>query len=112
MGILSGKRILVVEDESLIAIDLEETLRDHGAVVIGPAGSPSAALAEIERGDIDGALLDIKLGEESVAAVAAALKRLDVPMIFITAYGGTRVPKGLDRCPMVQNLMTGSSCSL
>ena len=99
---LSGRRILIVEDEALIALELQDALLDRGATVIGPAGSPSAALAEIERSDIDGALLDIKLGEENVAAIAAALEKLDVPMIFVTAYSDARLPKGFEQRPLVQ----------
>lgn len=100
-GILDGRRILVVEDEAMIALDLHEALRDCGATIVGPAGTPDEALAIIQDGKIDCALLDIKLGDEDVSAVAAALESLGVPIIFVTAYGGVRLPREFEFRPLV-----------
>jgi CheY-like chemotaxis protein len=99
---LDGRRILVVEDEAMIALDLHEALRDCGATVVGPAGTPDEALAIIEDGTVDCALLDIKLGDEDVSAVAAALERLAVPIIFVTAYSDARLPRGFETRPLVR----------
>jgi CheY-like chemotaxis protein len=101
-GILNERRILVVEDEALIALDLHEALRDCGAIVVGPAGTPDEALAIIKDGKVDCALLDIKLGDEDVSAVAAALERLAVPIIFLTAYSDERLPRGFETRPLVR----------
>jgi CheY-like chemotaxis protein len=100
-GILDGRRILVVEDEAMIALDLDAALRDCGATVVGPAGTPHEALAIIEDGKIDCALLDIKLGDEDVSAVAVALESLGVPIIFVTAYSGVRLPREFEFRPLV-----------
>ena len=99
---LDKRRILVVEDEAMLAIDLQEALRDCGATVVGPAGTPDEALAFIEDGKVDCALLDIKLGDEDVSAVAATLERLAVPIIFVTAYSDARIPRGLETRPLLR----------
>ena len=95
---LKGKRILVVEDNALIAVDLAYTLRDVGAVVIGPYAHASKALAAVAAADglagtfLDGAILDVNLADGSVTPVAAALNDGCVPMIFCT---GVRLPAEL-----------------
>jgi CheY-like chemotaxis protein len=99
---LDGQRILVVEDEAMIALDLHETLRECGATVVGPAGTPDEALAFIEAEKVDCALLDIKLGDEDVSAVAVALEKLAVPIILVTAYGDVRLPRGFETRPLVR----------
>ena len=99
-GILDGRRILVVEDDAMIALDLQEALRDSGATVVGPAGTPAEALAAIEDGKVDCALLDIKLGDEDVSAIAEVLERLAVPIIFVTANVGP--PPGFETRLVVQ----------
>lgn len=99
---LDGWRILVVEDEAMIALDLHEALSDCGATVVGPAGTPDEALAIIGDGKVDCALLDIKLGDEDVSAVAMALERLAVPIIFVTAYSDAKLPRGFETRPLVR----------
>jgi ActR/RegA family two-component response regulator len=66
MSALKGRHILVVEDEALIALDLQRLLDQSGAMVIGPAVSVSQALEVIHENHIDFALLDVKLGDETV----------------------------------------------
>jgi CheY-like chemotaxis protein len=100
---LTGKRVLVVEDEYAVAIDLVRALRDTGAEVIGPAGSVGDALALIEqqRGMLDRAVLDINLRDEPVYPVADRLAALQVPFIFATGYEAGSIPAtyaGIPRC--------------
>jgi CheY-like chemotaxis protein len=80
--------ILVVDDETLIAMLLEDMLLDLGCNVVGPAGAVAPAIALIEANDrmLDGALLDINLRGELVYPVADALKARDVPFVFVTGY--------------------------
>jgi CheY-like chemotaxis protein len=82
--------ILVVDDESMIAMFLEDMLLDLGCTVVGPAGAVASALALIEAGGqtLDGALLDVNLRGELVYPVADALTRLNVPFVFVTGYAG------------------------
>jgi CheY-like chemotaxis protein len=87
-GRLRGKAILVVEDEYVLASDLEQFLLGHGAIVLGPAGSVKQALALIERTDrrLDAAVLDINLRGEHVYQVADTLIGRKVPVVLTTGY--------------------------
>ncbi len=88
---LKGKRILVVEDEALVAMLVEDELRDAGATVLGPVGTVAHALRLVEAaagdGGINAAVLDINLRGEVVAPVADRLAALGVPFVFATGYG-------------------------
>jgi DNA-binding response OmpR family regulator len=78
--------ILVVEDEFLIALELQEMLEAHGWHVIGPAARVAQALALLERALPTVALLDVNLAGEPVTPVAEVLKASDVPFIVTSAY--------------------------
>jgi CheY-like chemotaxis protein len=87
---LSQKRVLVVEDESLVALWIEDVLIEAGAVVIGPVANVADALQIIESvpadDRIDAAVLDYNLAGISSMPVAAALVRRGVPFILQSAY--------------------------
>jgi CheY-like chemotaxis protein len=85
---VAGLRLLVVEDEALVAMLIEDILLDLDCVVIGPVGTVAQALALLHREEIDGALLDVNLGGgERSYPVADALAARDVPFVFVTGYG-------------------------
>lgn len=86
---LTGARILVVEDEALISMLIESMLEDWGCQVVGPVGSVAAALQLVNREGLDGALLDVNLGNEEIFPVAEALLEKRVPMLFLTGYDRT-----------------------
>jgi CheY-like chemotaxis protein len=99
-GTLAGQRILVVEDEFLIAADLARSLKGLGAAVIGPAGSVRAALALLEKeAAIDAAVLDINLTREKVYPVAQALQLRQVPFVFATGYEQWVIPREYETVP-------------
>lgn len=106
-GKLRGKRILVVEDEPLLAMDIAGHLEAAGAAVIGPAGSATAALALIEEYRFDAALLDANLGGETVDGIAAALMRNKVPFVFVTGYGRDSLPKAFCDSPLLPKPFSG-----
>lgn len=81
-GLLAGARILVVEDEFLIAMQLQSVFEDEGAQVVGPYHSLSEALRHAETDEISAASLDVNLGRDTAAPVAGALARRHVPFIF------------------------------
>jgi CheY-like chemotaxis protein len=82
------RRVLVVEDEMLIAMMIEDMLLDFGYQVLGPAMHLSAALNLAEAERIDVAVLDVNLGrEERSYPVAKRLRERGIPFIFITGYG-------------------------
>jgi CheY-like chemotaxis protein len=86
---LQGLRLLVVEDETLVAMMLEMMLSAFGCVVVGVAGtlSRALALATDEAVPLDGAVLDVNLGGEMVYPVAERLAKRGVPFVFCTGYG-------------------------
>jgi PAS domain S-box-containing protein len=79
-------RVLVIEDDMLIALDLAEMLRELGHQVIGPVGRLSDALEIIERESVDAAVLDANLGGESAAPIAKRLRTLAIPFVVATGY--------------------------
>jgi len=90
---LAGARVLVVEDEYLLADELRRELADLGCVVLGPVGSVDAALQLIEHEPhIDGAILDVNLGGDFVYPAADRLGERGVPFLFATGYDGIAVP--------------------
>jgi CheY-like chemotaxis protein len=87
MSRLAGKRILIVEDEALVALDLEFAFEDEGAEVLGPALSLRDALEVLGSGAlIDGAVLDVSLGGTEVFPVAEMLCARGVPFLFHTGH--------------------------
>ena len=114
-AMLGGRRLLVVEDDYLVAMDLADELTDHGAQVVGPAGSVEEALALVAADSaIDGAVLDINLRNEKVYPVAEALHARGIPFVFTTGYdawlvpeayaGFPRLPKPVDIRALVQSI--------
>jgi CheY-like chemotaxis protein len=83
---LTGKRILVVEDDFVIARSVADMLGDHGASVVGPVGRLPRALALIDQEPIDAAVLDINLAGIMVFPLASELNRRNVPFLFATGY--------------------------
>lgn len=92
---LAGQRVLIVEDEVLVAMELAQILTGAGARVIGPTGDIDEALALVEAGDVDRALLDINLAGRSVAPVARALSLKAIPYVYLTGYQEPDVEGGL-----------------
>lgn len=85
---LKGRKVLVVEDEMMIAMLVEDMLADLGCEVVGPAHNVSGALDVVADADpLDAALLDVNLGGQPVFAVADALRSRSVPIVFCTGYG-------------------------
>lgn len=84
----AGRKVLVVEDEALIAAQLEAVLREAGCTVIGPAANPRDAIELIERERPDVAVLDVNLNGERSDGVADALAARGVPFLFCTGYAG------------------------
>ena len=85
---LRGRRVLVAEDEPLVALEIEEALRDSGCEVVGPAATLDAALRLAGReARLDAAVLDVNLGGQAAFPAADLLVRRGVPVVFATGYG-------------------------
>jgi len=96
---LVGQRILVVEDEYLIAMEVEGVLRDLGAEVVGPFGRLEPALGAANRETLSGAILDVRLDGDTVDQVAAALVLRGVPVLLTTGYEREQLPPSLRELP-------------
>jgi len=90
--LLTGRRVLIVEDELMIAELWEMALTDAGCEVLGPFPHIDPALRAIATAKIDAALLDVNLRGRTVLPVAAALAERRVPFLFVTGYGPAGVP--------------------
>jgi len=84
---LTGVRLLVVEDEAPIALQLEDLLSELGAIVVGPASRLPQALKLLEDEPVDAAVLDLNIAGDLVYPVADALEAKGLPYIFATGYG-------------------------
>ncbi len=84
---LSGMRIMVVEDEPLLAMASADLLADSGCAVAGPVSSVKQGMQLIEQEAIDGAILDINLRGEMVFPLADALAERSIPFVYVTGYG-------------------------
>lgn len=84
---MAGKRVLVVDDEFMVAAMLIDTLEDIGAVPIGPASTVAEALGLVTANTLDAAILDWNLNGEAGTPIARALNERRVPYLISTGYG-------------------------
>jgi DNA-binding response OmpR family regulator len=100
-GPLDGRRILVVEDEAATALMIEDTLKDAGALVVGPVATVSGALALIENEAIDCAILDVELVDGKAGPVAEALVKRGVRFVLATGYDPGVIDGQYPKAPVV-----------
>ena len=86
-------RVLVVEDESLVAMFLEDVLEDLGHQMVGPYSRVDAALAAAQAEDFDVAILDVNVNGQAIFPVAEAIAARGIPFIFSTGYGQKSLPE-------------------
>jgi PAS domain S-box-containing protein len=91
---LKGKRVIIIEDEPLVSMDLEANLTGAGCEVIGFAGTLNRAKALVGSADCDVALLDANLAGHSVEELAAMLTQRSIPFAFVTGYERETLPSG------------------
>jgi CheY-like chemotaxis protein len=84
---LSNRKVLIVEDEMMIAMLIEDMLEEFGCELVGPANSVPHALQLIGNESIEVAVLDLNLDGQDTYAIADALQQKNVPFIFATGYG-------------------------
>lgn len=105
--LLTGKRIVVVEDDFLLATDICRDLRERGAVVLGPAPTPFYAEQLIRRNNIDAAVLDIRLHGTTVFELAAQFQERGVPIVFVSASNRQDLPARFQDMAFVQKPVMG-----
>ena len=107
---LTGRRVLVVEDESLVAKLLETILEDMGCSPVGPVATVDEGLAMVAaETSLDAALLDVNVAGREVFPIAEALKARGVPFIFSTGYGEGGLPDAWRGQATVQKPFTESA---
>jgi DNA-binding response OmpR family regulator len=97
-----GPRILIVEDEPLIAIELEFVLREANFEIADITGKLERALLAIEGGTCDAAVLDANLEGISAAPVAIALASRGLPFLVLSGYASAQQPEALRAAPCLQ----------
>ncbi|HEX2117347.1 MAG TPA: response regulator [Alphaproteobacteria bacterium] len=98
---LTGLRILLVEDEAMVAMIIEDTLRDLGCEVVGPIASIERAREAAISERVDGAFLDVNLRGELVYPVAEVLAARNVPFAFVTGYGESGIDPRFRGAPVL-----------
>jgi DNA-binding response OmpR family regulator len=99
---LQGLRLLVVEDQMLVAAAICDAMEDCGCTVVGPTGWVGKALELVQANQLDGAVLDVNLNGTMSFPVAALLAERGVPFLFLTGYGDGVFPTGLRAAPRMQ----------
>lgn len=98
---LHNARILLIEDEPLIAMDMSDTLEEAGCIVVGTAPTVDEAMRLIANCEFDAALLDANLNGDPVDEIAATLTRKSKPFAFVTGYGRDALPEAFRQAPLV-----------
>lgn len=99
---LAGLRIFVVEDWHMVAKEIQTFLDEFGCEVVGPVPSLEAALKAAKTEEMDGALLDVNLGDQDVMPVAKILKERGIPMILVTGYGSAVDTSEIGDVPIIE----------
>jgi DNA-binding NtrC family response regulator len=99
---IRGRRILIAEDEAMIALDLENFLQDLGCEIIGPVANVEDVIQQFEAHHPDGALLDINLRGKQVFAVLPQLIEQGLPVIITSGYDDvTLIPQDFRALPRI-----------
>jgi PAS domain S-box-containing protein len=99
---LLARRVMIVEDEALVALVLADQLTELGLSVVGPCSSVAEAKAAAAEGDFEAALLDVNLGGELVYPVADLLYSRGIPFIFVTGYGRESIDRRFADAPVLE----------
>jgi DNA-binding response OmpR family regulator len=105
-GSPTGCRILVVEDEMMIALLIEETLRELGCVVVGPVSTLAAAVRLAREATLDAAILDVTIRGGQVYPVADQLRVRGIPFVLASGYGDWALPEVVQDRPRLTKPFT------
>ena len=92
---LKGVRVLLVEDQMIVALEVESILETFGCVVVGPAARLDAAIRMAREEALDAAILDVNLDGVSIDPVVKELRARGVPILLVTGYGASMLPDPL-----------------
>lgn len=105
-SLLNGRRILVLEDDYLAALDMRQMIEDWGGMVVGPVARLDQALALARSEELDGAVLDVKLDGCFSFPAADELMLQGVPVIFVTGYESEMLPVRFADTPRLAKPLT------
>ncbi len=105
---LHGLRVLIVEDESLVAMLIEEYLLELGCEVVLSASRVGKAMKGLETCPVDVAILDVNVAGESISGLVEALDQRGIPFIFASGYGARGVDARWSASPVLQKPFTGA----
>jgi len=99
---LLARRVMIVEDEALVALVLADQLAELGLSVVGPCSSVAEARAVADKADFEAAILDVNLGGELVYPVADLLSSRGIPFVFVTGYGRESIDRRFADAPVLE----------
>ena len=106
---LQGLKVFVVEDESLVAMQLEDMLADFGCDLVGLAMRVNRAMEMLSKvEEVDIAVLDVNIGGDKIYPVAEYLRERGVPIVFATGYGRAGVEPDWQSCEILQKPYTAT----
>jgi two-component SAPR family response regulator len=105
----AGRRILVVEDEMLIALMIEDVVQDSGGEIVGPVATLEKALKLAGEEEFDAAILDVTIRGAKVYPVAELLLARGIPFVFATGYGDWALPEELRDKPRLMKPFTAAA---
>jgi CheY-like chemotaxis protein len=105
---IAGRKVLLVEDESLIIMLIEDALYDLGCEIVGVASRFDDAMAKARTLAFDLAVLDVNLNGSRTFPIAETIRARGIPFVFATGYGATSVPDHLKTSPVLQKPFTAA----
>src|SRR5262245_39268494 len=103
---LAGRRVLMLEDEAMISALIEMIIGEAGCAIVGPVATLEDALQIIEHKRLDAALLDVRVNDRDVYAVADALSARGIPMIFVSGFARPQLPPRYRHRPYIAKPFT------
>jgi len=103
----ASKKILVVEDNYLLATEICEWLQDAGAHVIGPVADAEQAFGKLDGEAVEAAVVDINLGQGPTFEIADRLSRDRIPFLFATGYDPSTIPEAFRSAPRLEKPFNG-----
>jgi ActR/RegA family two-component response regulator len=100
-AVLTGKYILIVEDEPVIALDLESAVKDQHGFVVGPIDSIVEAIRTAETATLHGAILDLRLRQGLALPVAEVLRRRQIPFVIHSGQAEITIPRSWPDVPTI-----------
>ena len=100
--VVHGNRVLLVEDEALVAMMMKDTLAELGFSVVGPVSRAAEALVTARVDELDAAILDVNLGGDLIYPVAEMLAARSVPFVFVTGYDAESIDSRYAHVPVLQ----------